>query len=61
MVASTIAPVYAQGPDAANHVGPFLRYLNAPTASDDLREPPHLTLSFGGRHRTAVMDTGSTG
>ncbi|MBV9630571.1 MAG: hypothetical protein JO230_20930, partial [Xanthobacteraceae bacterium] len=48
-------------PDAANHVGPFLRYLNAPTASDDLREPPHLTLSFGGRHRTAVMDTGSTG
>jgi hypothetical protein len=54
-------PAHAQNADATNHAGVFLRYLNAPAAGDDLREPPHLTLSFGGRSLTAVMDTGSTG
>jgi hypothetical protein len=41
--------------------GVFLRYLNAPPAGGELREPPHLMLSFGGRRLRAVMDTGSTG
>src|SRR5262249_53820932 len=54
-------PARTQTPDATNHAGTFLRYLNAPTAGGDLREPPHLTLSLGGRHLNAVMDTGSTG
>jgi len=39
----------------------LLRYLNAPEAGADLREPPHLWLSLGGPRRRAVMDTGSTG
>jgi hypothetical protein len=59
--AFAIAPAYAQTSDATNHTGVFLRYLNAPAAGDDLREPPHLTLSLGGRRLNAVMDTGSTG
>jgi hypothetical protein len=59
--AFAIAPVNAQTPDAANRAGVFLRYLNAPPAGGDLREPPHLMLSLGGRPLQAVMDTGSTG
>jgi hypothetical protein len=59
--ALSIDPARAQTPDAANNAGVFLRYLNAPATGDDLREPPNLTLSFGGRRLNAVMDTGSTG
>lgn len=59
--AITVASVHAQTSNAANRAGVFLRYLNAPAAGDDLREPPHLTLSFDGRRLNAVMDTGSTG
>jgi len=52
---------HAQASDANAGRGVLLRYLNAPSAGGDLREPPHLVLSFGGRQRRAVMDTGSTG
>jgi hypothetical protein len=55
------APACAQTSEGPNHAGVFLRYLNAPAAGGDLREPPHLTLSFDGRRLNAVMDTGSTG
>jgi hypothetical protein len=52
---------HAQASDAKAGRGVLLRYLNAPPAGADLRAPPHLVLSFGGRQRRAVMDTGSTG
>jgi len=39
----------------------WLAYLNAPQGSATIAEPPRLFLSFGGRARAAVMDTGSTG
>jgi hypothetical protein len=55
-----ISPARAQTSDASRPAL-FLRYLNAPPPGGDLREPPHLTLSFGGRQLQAVMDTGSTG
>jgi hypothetical protein len=55
------SPAHAQTADGANRAGVFLRYLNAPPAGGDLREPPHLMLSLGGRPLHAVMDTGSTG
>jgi hypothetical protein len=55
------APACAQTAERANRAGVYLPYLNAPPAGGNLREPPHLTLSFGGRRLTAVMDTGSTG
>jgi hypothetical protein len=61
VTALVTAPARAQTPYPETRVGVFLRYLNAPAASSDLREPPHLTLSLGGRRLTAVMDTGSTG
>ena len=62
-VLAALVPVVAcaQTVDGASHAGVFLRYLNAPAAGADLREPPHLMLSFGGRRLKAVMDTGSTG
>jgi hypothetical protein len=55
------APAHAQPSEQAARQGVFLRYLNAPQAGSDLRDSPHLTLSFGGRRLPAVMDTGSTG
>src|SRR5262245_60390278 len=61
MTMSSALPAYAQSSDPGGKRGVFLRYLNAPAAGGDLREPPHLVLSFGGRQRRAVMDTGSTG
>ena len=39
----------------------FLAYLNAPDAGADLKRPPRLRISFGGRSYAVVMDTGSTG
>jgi hypothetical protein len=60
-VTITAAPACAQSSEAVSGAGLFLRYLNAPAAGNDLREPPHLTLGFGGHRLSAVMDTGSTG
>lgn len=61
IAALATAPACAQTSEGTNHGGVFMRYLNAPAAGGGLREPPHLTLSFGGRGLNAVMDTGSTG
>ena len=61
LAALVLVVACAQTVDGASHAGVFLRYLNAPAAGVDLREPPHLMLSFGGRRLKAVMDTGSTG
>jgi hypothetical protein len=52
---------HAQPSDISARTGLFLRYINAPPAGGELREPPHLTLSLGGHQLRAVMDTGSTG
>jgi hypothetical protein len=56
--AAHLSPICLKTTDPA---AVFLRYLNAPPAGDYLREPPHLTLSFGSRRLNAVMDTGSIG
>lgn len=63
LAATSGAPrlAHAQPSPQAGKSGVYMRYLNAPQAGDDLREPPHLTMSFGGRKVRAVMDTGSTG
>src|SRR5262245_30940475 len=60
-VSGAPGPAHAQPSPQAGKSRVYLRYLNAPQAGDDLRKPPHLTMSFGGRRVRAVMDTGSTG
>lgn len=61
LLAAATGTAQAQPSPQTGKSGVFLRYLNAPQAGDDLRDPPHLALSFGGRPHRAVMDTGSTG
>jgi hypothetical protein len=51
----------AQPRDRADGQSVFLRFLNRRESGGYLQNPPHLGLSFGGRQRRAVMDTGSTG
>ena len=51
----------AQPADRTSQGGVFLRYLNAPEAGRELRQPPKLWLSFGASREPAIMDTGSTG
>ncbi|MBV9631809.1 MAG: hypothetical protein JO230_27195, partial [Xanthobacteraceae bacterium] len=61
--AASIAASSALGQpaDRTSPGGMFLRYLNAPEAGRELRQPPNLWLSFGGSRAPAMMDTGSTG
>ncbi len=54
------SPGGAQSPGKPDGQSVFLRFLNR-NEPGDLRNPPHLGLSFGGRQVRAVMDTGSTG
>jgi hypothetical protein len=63
-IAGALALVSSTGAaslDATPDTGVFLRFVNAPTADEPIRNPPSLFVSFGGRRHRATMDTGSTG
>jgi hypothetical protein len=60
-IAVATSPCAARPSDKGDSPGVFLGFLNKREAGGNLRKPPHLGLSFGGRRHGAVMDTGSTG
>ena len=61
-IAVATSPCAAQPSDKTDGRGVYLRFLSKrEAAGGDLQKPPLLGLSFGGRQRRAVMDTGSTG
>jgi hypothetical protein len=61
LFAATVVASAEQPHDKAEGQSVFLRFLDRRESGDYLQNPPHLGLSFGGRQRSAVMDTGSTG
>ena len=61
-IAVATSPCAAQPSDKTDGRGVYLRFLSKrEAAGGNLQKPPLLGLSFGGRQRRAVMDTGSTG
>ena len=60
-IAVATSPCAAQPSDTTDGRGVYLRFLSKREAGGNLQKPPLLGLSFGGRQRRAVMDTGSTG
>jgi hypothetical protein len=61
LFAAIVVASAAQPHDKAEAQSVFLRFLDRREFGGHLQNPPHLGLSFGGRQRRAVMDTGSTG
>jgi hypothetical protein len=60
-IAVATSPCAAQPSDKTDGRGVYLRFLSKREASGNLQKPPLLGMSFGGKQRHAVMDTGSTG